>query len=164
MILTIRRYVRAFVVALQFTLRGEKPPLLQVRERQPELVAWWERTITLVDAVEQAAAAQGLDQAKIIVHADKRDVSMKTILATVKYHAEREYPYLIVQNDQYSPMTLQAINLNDRYLVMQLANRIEVPIKTSIETLSDHLGGFRRKTAKKCKETFTNYSRLNVAS
>ena len=76
-------------------------------------------------AVERAAAAQSLDTASLIIHADKRDVSMKTILATVKYHAEREYPYLIVQNDQYSPMTLQAINLNDRYLIMQLAKSVE---------------------------------------
>jgi len=120
MIATIRRYLRAFVLALRFTVRGEKPPLLQVRERQPQLVAWWERSIALVEAVESDAAAQGLDTTKISVHVDKRDVTMKTILATVKYHAEREYPYLIVQNDQYSPMTMQAINLNDRYLVTQL--------------------------------------------
>ena len=140
MISTVRRYVRAFVLALRFTLRGEKPPLLNVREQQPQLVAWWEQTLTLVDTAERAAAAQGIDTEKIIVHADKRDVSMKTILATVKYHAEREYPYLIVQHDEYSPMTLQAINLNDRYLVMQLVNRLEVPIKESIEALNAHLG------------------------
>ncbi len=140
MLSTVRRYLRAFVLALRFTLRGETPPLLQVRERQPQLVAWWERTITLVEAVEQDAAAQGLDQTKITVHVDKRDVSMKTILATIKYHAEREYPYLTVQKDQYSPMTLQAINLNDRYLVMQLANQLKLPITTTIEALRDHLG------------------------
>jgi hypothetical protein len=139
MIATIRRYARAFMLALKFTLRGEKPPLLQVRERQPQLVAWWTRTITLVEAVERDAATQGLDMQKIVIHADKRDVSMKTVLATVRYHAEREYPYLIVQHDQYSPMTLQAINLNDRYLVMQLVNRTEVPIKASIEALNAHL-------------------------
>ena len=140
MISTIRRYVRAFVVALRFTLRGEKPPLLQVRERQPQLVAWWERTLELIGEIERAAAAQGIDSAGLTVHVDKRDLSMKTILATVKYHAEREYPYLAVQNDQFSPMTLQAINLNDRYLIMQLEKRVEGHTKTIIETLSAHLG------------------------
>ena len=140
MIATMKRYLRAFVLALRFTLRGEQPPLLQVRERQPELVAWWECTLQLVGEVERAAAAQGVDGAKIMIHADKRDVSMNTILATVKYHAEREYPYLIVQNDQYSPMTLQAINLNDRYLIMKLVNAVDGNLKGSVEALNAHLG------------------------
>jgi len=148
MIATIRRYLRAFVLALRFTVRGEKPPLLQVREHQPQLVAWWERSIALVEAVESHATAQGLDTTKISVHVDKRDVSMKTILATVKYHAEREYPYLIVQNDEYSPMTMQAINLNDRYLVTQLANQLKLPISTTIETLREHLGALPAENGK----------------
>ena len=94
----------------------------------------------LVDAVEREAAAQNLDPAKLLIHADKRDVSMKTILAAVKYHAEREYPYLIVQNDPYSPMTLQAINLNDRYLITELMKKTDAKVKESIEILSNHLG------------------------
>ena len=65
---------------------------------------------------------------------------MKTILAAVKYHAEREYPYLIVQNDPYSPMTLQAINLNDRYLITELMKKTDAKVKESIEILSNHLG------------------------
>ena len=128
------------MLALRFTLRGEKPPLLQVRDRQPDLVAWWERTLTLVAEIERAAAAQSLDTATLKIHADKRDVSMKTILATVKFHAEREYPYLIVQNDQYSPMTLQALNLNDRYLLMQLSKSISPSLIGRIKELNDHLG------------------------
>ena len=140
MVAMMKRYIRAFVLALRFTLRGEQPPLLQVRERQPELVAWWQRTIQLVSEVERAAAAQGVDGTKLMIHADKRDVSMKTILATVKYHAEREYPYLIVQNDQYSPMTLQALNLNDRYLIMKLVNEVDTSLKTVVEALNAHLG------------------------
>ncbi|MBI1258842.1 MAG: hypothetical protein GC204_15340 [Chloroflexi bacterium] len=140
MLTTLRRYLRAFVLALRFTLRGEKPPLLQVREQQPQLVGWWQRTLTLIAEIEAAAATQGIDMATIKVHADKRDVSMKTILATVRFHAEREYPYLIVQNDQYSPMTLQALNLNDRYLVMQLAQHVTASLRRSVEALNDHLG------------------------
>ena len=140
MMATLRRYIRAFVLALRFTLRGEKPPLLQVRDRQPDLVAWWEHTLTLVAEIERSAAAQGVDTATILIHADKRDVSMKTVLATVKFHAEREYPYLIVQNDQYSPMTLQALNLNDRYLVMQLSKTVPPLLRRSVENLNDHLG------------------------
>ena len=140
MIATLKRYLRAFVLALRFTLRGEQPPLLQVRDRQPALVAWWESTLQRVSEIERAAAAQGVDGEKVIVHADKRDVSMKTILAAVKYHAEREYPYLIVQNDQFSPMTLQALNLNDRYLIMKLVNVVDENLKPSVEALYAHLG------------------------
>lgn len=139
MLTTIRRYVRAFGLALRFTLRGEKPPLLQVRERYPQLAAWWEQTAQLTAAVERAAQAHHLDAETLKVHVDKRDISMATILATVKYHAEREYPYLLAHNDQYDQMTLQALNMNDRYWVMRLAESVDPPLKTRVEALSFHL-------------------------
>lgn len=139
MIRMIRRYGRAFRLALRFTLRGEQPPLLQVRDQHPQLAAWWDQTSALVAAVESAAAAHGLDPAALRVHADKRQVSMATILATVKYHAESEYPYLLAQGEQYAIITLQATNLNDRYLVLKLAEAVDEPLKAPVEALNSHL-------------------------
>ena len=139
MLQTIRRYTRAFVLALRFTLRGEKPPLLKLRDEQPDLTAWWSESVLLVEAIERAAAVQGVDPAALKLRVDRRDISMKTILATVRYHAERDYPYLIAHHDQHDQLALQSINLNDRYLVMQLGNHADEALKPYIEALAEHL-------------------------
>lgn len=139
MIAKMKRYGRAFVLALRFTLRGEKPPILQVRDEHRQLAAWWDQTIKLVEAVERAAAANGINSATMTIHADRRDVSMATILSAVKFHAEREYPYLMAQNDPYAALTIQATNLNDRYLVMQLSKAVDARLQTPVEALAQHL-------------------------
>lgn len=139
MLQNIRRYARAFVLALRYTIRGEKPPLLQVHDQHPDLSAWWAQTIKLISAVEAAAAAAGIDLAAVKLHIDKRDISMKTILATVRFHAERDYPYLLAHSDQFDAMTLYATNLNDRYLVLQLSNNAPLSIKPAVDALNTHL-------------------------
>jgi hypothetical protein len=135
----IRRYARAFLLALQYTLRGEKPPLLRVRDQYPVITAWLDQTVRLVEEIESAAAAAGVDAKTLIVRADRRNVSMETILAAVKFHAKREYPSLMVHGDEFSPLTVQATNLNDRFLVMQLTKALEPPLKSAVEALADHL-------------------------
>lgn len=151
MLKQLRRYARAFVLALRYTVRGEKPPLLQVHDQHPDLSAWWAQTIKLVSAVEAAAAAAGIDTASVKLHIDKRDISMKTILATVRFHAERDYPYLIAHNDQFDAMTIHATNLNDRYLIMQLANSTQLAdnaalsIKHTVDALNTHLANLPSK-------------------
>jgi hypothetical protein len=142
MVTTLRRYLRAFALALRFTLRGDKPPLLQVNERYPQLAAWWQKTITLLDALDRSAAANGIDQAALRVRVDKREISMTTILATVRYHAEREYPHLMAYGDQYNSLTLQALNLNDRHLVQSLIERVPPTIKPEVEAFAAHLETF----------------------
>lgn len=139
MFANIRRYGRAFLLALRYTLRGEKPPLLAVRDSHPELAAWWAQTITLVEAVERAAAANGIDPKTVTIRADRRDVSMTTILGTVRFHAERDYPYLLAHQDQHDRLAMEALNLNDRYLVAQLANTVAAPLRSSVDMLVDHL-------------------------
>ncbi len=139
MIANIRRYGRAFLVALRLTLRGEKPPLLHVRDQHPQLAGWWDQTIRLVEAVESAAAANSVDAAALTVHADRRSVSMATILAAIKYHAEREYPYLLAQNSQYAAITIQATNLNDRHLALLLLDIVDERLKAQVEALNAHL-------------------------
>ncbi len=138
MLTTIRKYARAFGLALGFTLRGEQPPLLRVRMQYPQLAAWWTETIRLVSAVERAADTAGIDaaaRATLMVHVDKRDLSMTIILATIRYHAEHEYPYLLAHNDEFNAVTLQAINLNDRFLARQLSDVVAAPLKPSVEAL-----------------------------
>ena len=142
MITTIRRYLRAFVLALKFTLRSEKPPLLRVSERYPRLAAWWRQTITLLDETEQQSDMNGLDEAArktLTIRVDKREVSMATILATIRYHAEQEYPYLLVQNYQFNALTLQATNLNDIYLAQRLAESVPAAIQPVAAALTAHL-------------------------
>ena len=136
----IKRTLRAFVLALRYTLRGDKPPLLRVRDQYPALAAWWGKTIRLVEAVERSANASDIDPAGMVLNIDRRDISMTTILQTVKYHAEREFPYLMAHDDPYGAITLQATNFNDRYLVQQLAQKIDTPLKASVEALEQHLG------------------------
>lgn len=136
----IRRYARAFLLALRYTLRGEKPPLLRVRDQYPVFTAWVDKTVTLIEEIERAAASAGVDAKAVIVRVDRRDVSMETILAAVKFHAKREYPSLMVHGkDEYSPVTVQATNINDRYLVMQLGNALQPPLKSAVEALEEHL-------------------------
>ncbi len=136
----IRRYVRAFALALRYTLRGDKPPLLKVRDQYPDLAAWWNQTVRLVEAVERQASASHVDPAALILHIDRRDISMATILQTIRYHAEREYPHLMANDDPYGALTLQATNFNDRHLVQQLAQNIDAALKPSVEALAGHLG------------------------
>jgi hypothetical protein len=135
----LRRYARAFWIALKYTLRGEKPPLLRVRDQYPVITAWLDETVRRVAAVEQAAADEGVDSKTLTVRVDRRDVSMETILATVKFHAKREYPSLIVNADDHSPLTVHATNHNDRYLVLQLANALQPPLKDAVDALAAHL-------------------------
>jgi hypothetical protein len=138
MLSTIRRYLRAFGLALKLTLRGQTLPL-PVRERYPQLAAWWAGTVERIETVEQTAKASGVDMAALTIRVDKRDTSMATIIAAVRYHAEQEYPYLLRQDDPYNPITLSAINLNDRYLLMRLAEQVAEPVKAAVETLRTHL-------------------------
>lgn len=142
MLAMLRKYARAFVVALQFTLRGEQPPLLKMRQDHPQMAAWWAGTSKLVDAAERRADAAGINAAArktLMIHADKRDVSAATILATVKYHAEHEYPLLVVNQGEFNYMAIQATNLNDRYLVMRLGENVPESVKPAVAALGAHL-------------------------
>lgn len=136
----IQRYGRALVLALRFTLRGEKPPLLKVRDQYPELTAWWTETIRLVEAVEHAAQVSSIDLAARTVRIDRREVRVGTILQAVRYHAEREYPYLMAHDEQFNALTLQATNLNDRYRVQRIVEESDAALKPAAEALGAHLG------------------------
>ncbi len=112
----IYRYQPAFFEALQRAVGREVP--------FPLFSRWARRTLPLVSAVYAAAAAAGLDEEqrrRVILHIDRRDVSMATILGAIKYHAEREYPYLLGEKVNDNAIAVYALNLNDRYMIQRLA-------------------------------------------
>jgi hypothetical protein len=134
----IRRYLRAFVGALRMTLRGET-----ITPQYPELIGWIEETTRRVDAVYEAAEASGLCKAEreaLILHLDKRDISMETILATVRHHSTQEYRRLVRDSTQHTFVAIHASNLNDRYRVAALGEKVEsLEVKVTINALSQHL-------------------------
>ena len=111
----------------------------------PRLSAWALQTRELVRAVIVAANSVGLDEARrrqLALRLDKRDVTMETILATVRFHAAEEYPYLLRQPLQHNLLAIYAANLNDRYQVLRLAevDTLQVlPLRQSLAALLNHL-------------------------
>jgi len=135
----IGRYFQAFIRALDLTLRKETPQTAQLRSSHPHIADWCKETLRLLDAIERALVKQKIDPQKIMLRSDGRDQSMITILTTVRFHAHQEYPYLISGGDPYSLLTLQATNLNDRFLVDRLAQISPFAIQADIKVLSAHL-------------------------
>lgn len=111
----------------------------------PQMTAWTLQTRDLVRAVIVAANAGGLDEAArraLVLHLDRRDVSMETILATVRFHAAQEYPYLLRQPLSHNLLAIYAANLNDRYAVLRLSENDALqtePLRTQLLALRTHL-------------------------
>jgi hypothetical protein len=111
----------------------------------PLLSAWARKTQVLVRAVYRAADAQGLDvvaRKRLLLHLDKRDMSVETMLGTILHHAETEYPYLLGERGRFNQMVIHASNLNDRYFVVQLLRETALasePLKAALEALRAHL-------------------------
>src|SRR5690606_4937402 len=115
----IMRYLRAFVSALQLTIRGERPVL----SPQAALAAWMNQSAALVDAALSAADSEGLDQAarrNRTLSAEGRRTNMEAILATVRFHALEEFPHLLSNFSQTSITAIYATNVNDRFLISKL--------------------------------------------
>lgn len=136
------RLLRAFILALKMTLRGEKPnpPAL------PPIVVWSRQLVERVDAVSRAADAHGLDKSarqNLTLRLDGRMRNVEFVLATVRYHAAQEYPSLF-QNGLSSRHlnAVYATNMNDQYWVSRL---LEVdalqaaPLHAALDQLRLHL-------------------------
>ncbi|GEM_PF-588038 len=137
---SVRRVVGAFITALRMTLRGENVDTLLLDKRYPALTAWMAQTVTLIDAVKLASASNAVDLAQSL-HIDKRDITIATMLDTIRYHSAHEYPYILKNQSVYASMGIQSLNLNDRYLILSLVRWENLPtsIAKSIEQLRDHL-------------------------
>ncbi|MCS6834888.1 MAG: hypothetical protein NZ750_02590 [Anaerolineae bacterium] len=108
------RLWRAFWQALRLTLRGQTisaPP-----SPHPQLSAWAAEGQRLVEACQRLADAQGLSREKrrsLIVQVDRRPISLETVLSGLHYHFRMEYPSLILSDDEFSILTVSALNLDD---------------------------------------------------
>jgi hypothetical protein len=137
MVAAMIRYVRAFMTALRMTMRGET-----FKPRYPTLTNWTTRTVVLVDAALSASNANGLDLAArkaLMLHIDRRDVSMESILGTVRHHAAAEYPYLLRRDPGHALLAIRASNLNDSYRIERLCEQTSGPVRTALEVLGQHL-------------------------
>jgi uncharacterized protein (DUF2236 family) len=141
---TFGDYVRAFVRALQMTLRGETIPAPV--QRYPELAAWVETGASLINQVYAVAAAGGLDETarkELRLHLESRDISMETILGAVRHNLTREYPILMQADIDHHLTALYAFNINDAFRVQQLAEALENSpvVQAAVQNLAAHLAG-----------------------
>lgn len=130
------RYLRAFIIALQRTLRGEPPP----PPKYARLRAWMEEATRLTDAVLQIADRTGFpaeqqEQLRLVI--DKRPISMQTIVKGVRYHLTEEYPHVLENDATYGQTAIYSSNLNDQYRVARLVEAVEPPeLKAAVQQLA----------------------------
>lgn len=136
------RYGRAFLKALELTLRGEaiEPPPTPY----PHIQSWVDDGLQLVEAAFRVCEQHGLDEAQrqqITLHLDRRDISMQTILAAVQHNMLREYPLLLRTPIEHNLTALHALNLNDQYRVGQLAALESLPpaVRSAVQSLAAHI-------------------------
>lgn len=135
----IGRYVQAFLQALKLTLRGQAAP----PPKFAPLRAWMQQSLILVDALAAAADTAGLDvtaRKAFVLRIEGRDVNMHTMLATLKYHLQEEYPYLLRHETEHSLTALYAANMNDRFWAARLAQQLSQPAaQAAAAALAAHL-------------------------
>jgi hypothetical protein len=133
----IYRFKPTFFAAIQQAVGREIP--------FPLFSRWARKTIPLIAAVYKAADDAGLDATQrraIVLRIDRRDTSMETILGGIKYHAEREYPYLLGEKVADNAVAVYALNLNDRYRLLRLTELETVatgPLGQALDRLRQHL-------------------------
>ena len=114
LMMTFRRYARAFWLALRMTARGQQPPALE----QPALLAWVRQLNILVEAAYAAADQAHFDAARresLTLRLDGRVMSFDGVLAALRYHAQQEYPSLLRSGSPHNHLAVYASNVNDRY-------------------------------------------------
>lgn len=137
-----QRVLRAFILALKMTLRGEKPSMAAL----PPIVVWSRQLVERVDAVSRAADACGFGKAarqKLTLKIDGRMRNVEFVLATVRFHAAQEYPSLF-QNGLTSRYlnAVYATNMNDQYWISRLLelDALQNPqMRAALEQLRLHL-------------------------
>lgn len=135
------RPIRAFVKALQMTLKGETI----TRSHYQPLEAWIDAGLGMLASVITTADANGLPQeqrTQIKLKLDGHMTSFEQTLQMVRHNWINEYPKLIRLDDPYTMMVVQSSNMNDQYRVGRFATAEEITsleVKTSLEALNEHL-------------------------
>lgn len=141
----IRRYVRAFVIALRMTLRGETPP----PPPDAPLREWIVQALNRLEQVETLAARHQLDPAQVVLHLDRRDIRMSIILSTVRHHLTTEYPLLLRTPSTHSLNLLYANNLDDHFRVSRLETAPALagtPVQNAVSALAAQLEAIPQQT------------------
>lgn len=136
------RVIRAFFKALSYTIQGKR--VLTTAEQYPNLTAWMQTGLTLVEAAYYAAEQAGVGKSEreaLRLKIDRRDISAEVILAAVRFHLTTEYPSLLRSQVEHNLTTLYALNLDDQYRVQQLAiiETLPDPVQQAVVALRDHL-------------------------
>lgn len=136
------RVLRAFILALKMTLRGEKP----IPAALPPIVIWSRQLVERVDAVSRAADAYGLDKTarqNLALRLDGRMRNVEFVLATVRFHAAQEYPSLFENGLTSRHLNaVYATNMNDQYWVtclLELEPLQAPPLRAALDQLRQHL-------------------------
>ncbi|MBZ0303544.1 MAG: hypothetical protein K8J31_27645 [Anaerolineae bacterium] len=141
----IYRYLRAFVIALRMTLRGESlPPGPDAPLRE-----WMAQGIARLDLIDQLAAQQQIDPQQVVLRIDRRDISMSTILRTVRFHLTEEYPIMLRAVSEYALAAVYSNNLDDHYRVTRLEEAAALhatPLQKAVAALSAHLEAIPRES------------------
>jgi hypothetical protein len=134
----VRRYLRAFFLALRMTLRGETlPPAPDTPLRE-----WIAQALSRIEQVETLAARQQINPAEVVLHLDMRDIRMSTILNTVRHHMTNDYPLLLRTPSAQSFNLIYANNLDDHYRVSRLESAPDLagtPVQKAVAVLAAHL-------------------------
>ncbi|MCK6578500.1 MAG: hypothetical protein L6Q98_10385 [Anaerolineae bacterium] len=147
MLKSVIRFFTALRRALALTARGETPRQAALRLCHPALAAWCLECIRRADMFLAAAQAAQVDLAALSVRVDGRGRLASVIVAGVRYHAQHEYPYLIGGADPHRWLTLQALNLNDRFAVSRMREALPPSLQPAADPLLDHLDGLPGETA-----------------
>lgn len=139
----IMRYIRAFVGAFGMTLRGKKPPTDQAQAQKnfPKTLAWTQEAARLITEIEAAFDSAGVNPEMFKLKIERRDVSAKLMLDTLRFHHTQENIYLLKNQVEHSLMGVHANNLNDRFMVMSFTNAEGLPeeVRESLSKLGEHL-------------------------
>ena len=142
----MKRIVRAFVKALQMTIRGET---IVPAHYQP-LEMWIDDGLQTLALVFTTADAHGLPQDKrqqMQLKLDGHLTSLEQTLQMVRHNWINEYPKLIRLDDPYTMMVIQSSNINDQYRVSQFAMADKLAsseVRQALAELNEHLTNLPR--------------------
>ena len=135
------RMIRAFIKALQMTIRGET---IAPSHYLP-LEAWIDAGLQMLAHIFITADTHGLPLEKreqLKLKLDGHMTSLEHSLQMVRHNWINEYPKLIQLDDPYTMMVIQSSNMNDQYRVSQFAIADELAsdeVKQALERLNQHL-------------------------
>lgn len=135
------RTIRAFIKALQMTIRGET---IAPSPFKP-LEDWIDIGLQTLAIVFTTSDAQSYTQEKrqgIKLKLDGHMTSLEQSLQMVRHNWVNEYPKLIQLDDPYTMMVIQSSNMNDQYRVSQFATSDDIPsteVKQALDALNEHL-------------------------